>query len=460
MPRLVVVSNRVSLPGEWAARAGGLAVAMRDALRRSGGLWFGWNGEVVEDPPPEPAISTQRNTAFATVPLSPSDHENYYNGYANGTLWPLLHYRLGLIDYRREAFAGYLEVNARLARSLAALLQRDDVIWVHDYHLIPLGQELRRLGFENRIGFFLHTPLPVPEVLVALPGHERLVEGLCSYDLVGFQTAQDARAFEDYVVGEARGSTSADGWLLAHGRRLRAGAFPIGIDTTRFATEAQAAAGAAETRRLRDSLGSRALIIGVDRLDYSKGLPKRMHAFDELLDAWPEHRNAVTYLQIAPLSRAEVAQYRSMRRELESAAARVNGRHAEFDWMPIRYLNKSFARATLAGFYRVARVGLVTPLRDGMNLVAKEYVAAQNPSDPGVLVLSRFAGAAQELTAALIVNPFDGSAMAEAMHQALTMPLVERQRRWGEMMGVLRDNGIDRWVNRFLTALRNPPRAG
>jgi trehalose 6-phosphate synthase len=458
LARLVVVSNRVSLPGEWAARAGGLAVAMRDALRRSGGLWFGWNGEIVESPPDQPTITTQRNTDFATLALSPGDHESYYNGYANSTLWPLLHYRLGLIDYRREAFAGYLAVNAKLARALAGLLRPDDVVWVHDYHLIPLGQELRRLGIENRLGFFLHTPLPVPEVLVALPGHEQLMEGLCAYDLVGFQTAQDAGAFQDYLVGEARGSASPDGWLLAHGRRLRAGAFPIGIDTSRFAAEAQAAAGTADTRRLRDSLGNRALMIGVDRLDYSKGLPKRMHAFDALLKDWPEHRNAVTYLQIAPLSRAEVAQYRTMRRELETAAARVNGRHAEFDWVPIRYLNKSFARATLAGFYRVARVGLVTPLRDGMNLVAKEYVAAQNPSDPGVLILSRFAGAAQELGSALIVNPFDGTEMADAMHQALVMPLAERQRRWSEMMTALRDNSIERWVNRFLTALRGPAR--
>ena len=455
--RLVVVSNRVSLPGEWTTRAGGLAVAMRDALRRSGGLWFGWNGEVVEAPPAEPAVLTRRSTRYATLALSPAEYRDYYTGYANGTLWPVLHYRLGLLDYQPQAFAGYLAVNERLARALKPLLRPDDIVWVHDYHLIPFAQALRRLGVVNRLGFFLHTPLPVPEVLMALPGHERLVEALSAYDLVGLQTDKDVDALCRYVIDEARGSLTDEGSLLAFGRRFRVAAFPIGIDTLGFAEEAAAAADAAETQRLSDSLGGRQLIIGVDRLDYSKGLSKRMHAVDELLTQRPEHRRAVTYLQIAPLSRAELAEYRSMRRELEAAAARVNGRHAEFDWAPVRYLNKSFSRATLAGFYRIARVGLVTPLRDGMNLVAKEYVAAQNPDDPGVLILSRFAGAARELGAALVVNPFDQDQMTQALHRALTMTLEERQRRWREMMAVLRNNSVDHWVARFVATLRAAP---
>jgi trehalose 6-phosphate synthase len=456
--RLVVVSNRVSLPGEWTTRAGGLAVAMRDALKRSGGLWFGWNGEVVEEPPAEPALLNRRNTRFATLPLSPTEYKAYYNGYANGTLWPLLHYRVGLIDYQRESLAGYLAVNERLAHALRPLLRPDDDVWVHDYHLIPFAQALRRQGVANRLGFFLHTPLPVPEVLMALPGHEQLIEALAAFDLIGFQTDKDAEALRRYVIEEARGSETQEGSLLAYGRRFRAAAFPIGIDTVGFAAEAAEAADSVEARRLRDSLNGRELIIGVDRLDYSKGLVKRMHAVDGLLTQWPEHRRAMTYLQIAPLSRAELSDYRSMRRELEGAAARVNGRHAEFDWAPVRYLNKSFSRATLAGFYRLARVGLVTPLRDGMNLVAKEYVAAQDPDNPGVLVLSRFAGAARELTAALVVNPFDHDQMTEALHRALTMPLEERQRRWREMMNVLLANSVDHWVARFLTALRAQPR--
>jgi len=326
---------------------------------------------------------------------------------------------------------------------------------VHDYHLIPLGAELRRLGIINRIGFFLHTPFPAVEVLTALPGHEVLARSLCAYDLVGFQTANDVRAFSDYLTYEAKIRVGTDGHVEAFGRSLRIAAFPIGIDTDEFAVIARDAAAAPDTNRLRRSLQGRQLIIGVDRLDYSKGLPNRFVAFQELLTRWPEHHARVTLLQIAPHSRAEIAQYRSLRRELESLAGRINGRFAEFDWIPIRYLNKPFSRQILAGFYRISRVGFVSPLRDGMNLVAKEYVAAQDPENPGVLVLSRFAGAAREMGAALIVNPFDTGTMADALHQALIMPLDERRARWSELMNTLRINTIEQWRERFLNALRS-----
>ncbi|HZF36184.1 MAG TPA: trehalose-6-phosphate synthase, partial [Candidatus Angelobacter sp.] len=314
--------------------------------------------------------------------------------------------------------------------------------------------ELRKLGVQNRIGFFLHIPFPTTEVLTALPGHERLVEALCAYDLIGFQTSNDLRAFADYIVNEARGEMASDGTFTAFGRRGRAGAFPIAIDTDGFARAAEHAAGAPDMKRMSESLVGRALIIGVDRLDYSKGLPHRFEAFDQLMERWREHRSRVTLMQVAPPTRGQVAQYRALRRELEGLAGHVNGKYAEFDWVPIRYLNKTFSRNALAGFYRMARIGLVTPLRDGMNLVAKEYVAAQDGNDPGVLVLSRFAGAAREMEGALIVNPFDVEAMAEALHRALAMPLEERQKRWQEMMETLRRNNVGKWREDFLRALR------
>ncbi len=386
--------------------------------------------------------------------LSHADHRAYYLGYANSVLWPLFHYRLGLFEFRRDTFEGYLRVNAAFAAALAPLLLPDDLVWVHDYHLIPLGAELRKRGVQNRIGFFLHIPFPTTEVLTALPGHERLVEALCAYDLIGFQTVNDLRAFTDYIVNEARGETASDGTFTAFGRRGRAGAFPISIDTEGFARAAEHAAGAPDMKRLSESLVGRALIIGVDRLDYSKGLPHRFEAFDQLMERWREHRSRVTLMQVAPPTRGQVAQYRALRRELEGLAGHVNGKYAEFDWVPIRYLNKTFSRNTLAGFYRLARIGLVTPLRDGMNLVAKEYVAAQDGNDPGVLVLSRFAGAARELDGALIVNPFDVEAMAEALHRALAMPLEERRKRWRGMMEVLRHNTVSKWREDFLRALR------
>ena len=454
MSRLVIVSNRVSLPRERASRAGGLAVALRDALNRRGGLWVGWSGEIAETPDPTPTGISAGRMRFATLDLSPAEHQAYYVGYANSTLWPLCHYRLGLIEFTRAAYEGYLAVNERFAAALVPMLQPDDIIWVHDYHLFPFASALRRAGVRNGIGFFLHIPFPAPEVLSVLPRYRGLLANLADYDLVGFQTKGDMRAFLSGIADEADGHIGEDGRFSAFGRQSRAEAFTIGIETDEFAELARVAADAPETRRLQESLQGRALVIGVDRLDYSKGLPARFDAFRQLLSQYPEHGRKVTLMQIAPLSRDDVAQYRALRRQLESAAGRINGQFAEFDWVPVRYLNKSFPRKTLAGFYRASRIGLVTPFRDGMNLVAKEYVAAQDPADPGVLILSRFAGAARELRGALIVNPFDTDQVSEALHLGLNMPLDERQSRWQGMMQALRANTLSHWRDRFLDALQ------
>jgi trehalose 6-phosphate synthase len=453
LPRLVIVSNRVSLPRERTSRAGGLAVALREALNRRGGLWFGWDGEVADAPRTQPSIATAGRVSFATLDLSAAEHQAYYLGYANSTLWPLCHYRLGLIEFKRADYEGYRAVNTRFAAALAPLLRPDDIIWVHDYHFFPFASELRKLGVRNRVGFFLHIPFPAPEVLSVLPSYRAILANLADYDLVGFQTRSDLHSFLSGIADEADGSIAEDASFAAFGRHSQAGAFPIGIDTDDFAAMA-AATDETEHQRLQDSLIGRALVIGVDRLDYSKGLPARFDAFRQLLVQFPEHRAKVTYMQIAPLSRDDVAQYRMLRRELESAAGRINGQFAEFDWVPVRYLNKSFPRRMLAGFYRASRIGLVTPFRDGMNLVAKEYVASQDPADPGVLVLSRFAGAARELKDALIVNPFDTDQVSEAMHTALIMPLDERRARWHGMMEALRANTIAHWRENFLDALQ------
>jgi len=456
LARLVIVSNRVAMPRERLSRAGGLAVALRESLQQHGGLWFGWSGEVEDNPSPQPRRASQGRVSYAVLDLSPDEHKGFYLEFANATLWPLCHYRLGLIDFHRSSWEAYLAVNARFAEQLVPLLKPDDVIWIHDYHFIPLAAELRRRGVQNRIGFFLHIPFPAPEVLAALPGHERLVRDLCAYDLVGFQTQTDMRALTEYILHEAGGTVGDDGRVNAYGRSLRVGAFPIGIDTQDFAEIAAAEANSDETRRLVESLAGRDLVIGVDRLDYSKGIPQRFESFHHLLANRPEHRGKVTFMQIAPISRGEVAQYRKLRSELDGLTGRINGKFAEFDWVPVRYLNKAFSRNSLAGFYRHAKVGLITPLRDGMNLVAKEYVASQDPADPGVLVLSRFAGAARELKGALIVNPYDTEHIADALHRALTMPLGERRQRWQAMMGVLQTNTITHWRENYLAALQAP----
>lgn len=459
MARLVIVSNRVAMPRDRAARAGGLAVALRETLAERGGLWFGWSGEVEDSPNESPQIQQAGKITYATLDLAQTDYETFYVGYANGALWPICHYRPGFVDARRTALEGYMRVNARFARQLLPLLRPDDRIWVHDYHFIPLAAQLRELGSRHAIGFFLHIPFPVPELLTTLPGHDRLVAELCAYDLIGLQTDNDVRALVRYVTEEAGGSADGDGAVQAYGLTARVGAFPIGIDTEEFARLAATAEKKPDAQRLRESLGQRRLVIGVDRLDYSKGLIQRLQAFEELLNRWPEDRGRATLLQIAPLSRGDVRRYRELRRELEGMAGRINGRFAEFDWTPVRYLNKSFPRQTLAGFYRISRVGLVTPVRDGMNLVAKEYVAAQDPEDPGVLVLSRFAGAARELKSALLVNPHDIDGTAEALNRALAMPLAERYERWSAMMATLRANTIVTWRRTYLEALEATPRA-
>ena len=454
MSRLVVVSNRVALPAQTkSGSAGGLASAVMAALRQRGGIWFGWSGEVAEEPAVEPETFEVGKVTFATIDLSTQDHDEYYNGFANRVLWPLFHYRPGLTDFNRRYRNGYRRVNELFAQNLRRLLRDDDVIWVHDYHLIPMGQILRRAGCGQRMGFFLHIPWPALEVLLVLPNHREMVEGLCSYDLVGFQTPRDLRAFRDYIEVEVGGRVFADGTVEAFGRRMLAAVFPISIDTASIARLAVEAESSRQVLRLRDSLAGRALVIGVDRLDYSKGLVQRMEAYAALLDAYPENRGQVVLLQIAPPTREGVPEYDEIRRQLEAISGHLNGTYAEYDWAPLRYLNKGFSHRTLSGFYRVGRVGLVTPLRDGMNLVAKEYVAAQDPQDPGVLVLSRFAGAAAEMDGALIVNSYDVEGMAEALQQALHMPADERQSRWRRMYGRLVEYDIDRWRDSFLDAL-------
>jgi trehalose 6-phosphate synthase len=456
MSRLIVVSNRVTLP-QGEDRAGGLGVALQEALAKGNGLWFGWSGQC-SDVDGAPVLHKSGRATYATIDLPESDQRDFHAGFSNGMLWPLFNYCPGRSAFQRKAFQAYLRVNETFARHLRGLIRPDDRIWVHDYHFIPLAAALRRLGAHNRIGFFLHTPFPAPELITMLPVHRRLVGDLSAYDLIGFQTEESARALERYVALEASGRIVDEHVIELDGRQSRIGVFPIGIDTAGFAELAEEAVHGRESRRLRDSLVGRSLVIGVDRLDYSKGLPQRLEAFQTLLTRWPAQRGRVTLLQIAPVSRDQLAPDRRLRQEIEGLTSRLNGEFADSDWVPVRYLNKSFPRAVLAGFYRTAQVGLVTPIRDGMNLVAKEYVAAQDPANPGVLVLSRFAGAAQELKDALIVNPYDTDQVAAALQLALTMPLEERIARWSSMMGVLTRNSISVWRDRFLAALDQVPR--
>jgi trehalose 6-phosphate synthase len=451
--RLVVVSNRVAVPKRGEPSAGGLAVALRDVMAATRGLWFGWSGET--QPAPDAAARFRRagGVEYALLDLSPAEWRGFYAGFANATLWPLFHFRLGLVRYDRAEAEMYRAVNRRYAEALVPLLGADDMVWIHDYQLIPLAEELRARGCRQRIGFFLHIPFPPWAVFGALPGAAGLLRALLAHDLIGLQTARDAEGLKDCLRQGLGLPVGADGVVKAGGRRVRIAVHPVGIDTAGFARLAARAAKREEAQRLAASLGGRALVIGAERLDYTKGLPERMKGFAELLRRFPEHRDRVTFLQVAARSRGEVESYRDLRRELDSLAGRINGDFAEFDWTPVRYVARSIARETLAGFFRLARVGLVTPLSDGMNLVAKEYVAAQDADDPGVLVLSPFAGAAEAMSGAILVNPLDADAMAEALRDALAMPLDERRARHAAMMDHLHAVTASGWAERFLADL-------
>ena len=455
MSRLIIVSNRVQPPtGEGGSGSqGGLAVALSAALRESSGIWFGWSGETTDQFTGH--INLQRNfgVTTATIDLEEQDVDEYYNGYANRTLWPLFHYRMDLAEFESGFAEGYERVNQRFAETLEPLIESEDLVWVHDYHMFPLGQYLRDHGIANRMGFFLHIPWPPYRLLLSLPNHRQLVETLFAYDVVGFQTVDSLGSFHDYVTQEMGGTIGEDGRVTVGDRSMVAIACPIGIDTTNFLEATESAAARYACYRMRQSSNGRDMIIGVDRLDYSKGLEERFLGYERLLQAEEALHGEVFLLQIAPPSRGDVQSYREIRASLDALSGRINGAYADVEWVPIRYVNRGYPRDRLAGIYRAAKIGLVTPLRDGMNLVAKEYIAAQDPDDPGVLILSRFAGAAEQLTAALLINPSSPEEIAEAIKQALEMPLEERQARWRACMDNIAAEDVLWWRKRFTDAL-------
>jgi trehalose 6-phosphate synthase len=452
--RLIVVSNRVTPPtSDGDESVGGLALALAAALRESSGLWFGWSGRTTAQFTGHLKIDRVGGVTTATVDLEESDLEEYYNGYANKTLWPLFHYRADLAAFDRAYGEGYGRANARFAATLAPLIEADDLVWVHDYHLIPLARELRRRGIQNRIGFFLHIPWPAYQVMINLPRHRQLVEALFDYDVVGFQTQDYLQAFEEYVLNEAGGAVLAPGVLRGFGRVLKVGAFPVGIDAAGFARLARSPAAEAMRQRIQAATSPRQLIVGVDRLDYSKGMEERFLGFEHFLAHSVDLRRDVLMLQIAPVSRDAVQAYQEIRNRLDALSGRINGEYSDVDWTPLRYVNHTYRRDELAGIYAAARVGLVTPLRDGMNLVAKEFVAAQDPDDPGVLVLSRFAGAARQLKDALLVNPNSREEVGDALRQALTMDRAERIERWRALHASVAGESVYAWRDDFVGLL-------
>ena len=451
MSRLIAISNRTAADPN--ARAGGLAIALWEALSANGGAWAGWSGEITEDDDPDANVFSDDGVEFILTDLTQEEHNGYYHAYANRALWPLFHYRTDLASFDHEAFTTYAAVNRRMAEMVLENIDDDDLVWVHDYHFLLLTRHLREMGWPGRAGFFLHIPFPPPEVFTILPEHRDVAEALCAHSVVGFQSDRDRSNFVRYLIEFCDGVEDVDGNVKAFNTSTLVRSYPIGIDPHAFTQASVSEAARAAGAKISTILGERQLVIGVDRMDYSKGLPERFAAVGEFFDSYPEMRGNVSVTQIAPPSRSMVEEYKELREDLDRLAGRVNGDHGDLDWIPLRYLARPYQRDELAGLFRISRVGLVTPLRDGMNLVAKEFVMAQNAMDPGVLILSEFAGAAEQMHDAIIVNPFDTQRVATALHTALTMPLEERMDRWRSLKEVVEKQDIAWWRTTFLEDL-------
>jgi trehalose 6-phosphate synthase len=432
---------------------GGVASALLEAVEKSGAIWVGSSGRLSDDPRKQ-ALAEIRALgagALATLDLPRAHYAGFYEGFANSGLWPVLHSRPDLVRATEQDYDSYCAINRTMARGLMRF-NADSLFWIHDYHFLTLGQELRRLGTTQPIGFFLHTPFPQRSIFAALPRHRELAKSMLSYDLIGFQTEEDQENFANYVKRELGLSVDAEKSLIVS-TKTRLAAFPIGIDAAAFAERATKAGARPEVARLRASLHGAKLAIGVDRIDYSKGLENRFRAFDQFIQINPRLKGELSLLQIAIPSRSAIETYSTLQKDVARLVGEINGKHGEVDWVPIRYVNKGYDQLTLAGLYRTAQIGLVTPLHDGMNLVAKEYVAAQNPLDPGILILSSFAGAAKQLDAALLVNPHDIEASSRAIGQALMMSADERRERWQAMMTKLEESSLGSWFADFVSAL-------
>jgi trehalose 6-phosphate synthase len=453
---LVVVSNRVARAKANEPMTGGLAAALLPVVEKSGAIWVGSSGRVRDNATKDSfaEIESLGAGALALLDLPAAHYGGYYEGFANSALWPALHSRTDLIRVSHDDYQSYREVNAFMARALMRFRKPSAMFWIQDYHFLALGAEMRDLGVSNPLGFFLHTPWPSRRIIAGVPHHRELIEAMLAYDLIGFQTDDDCENFATYLRTDL-GLEVDGGLVISRFGTSRIATFPIGIDVDGFSAQAQRAASHPDVSRLRKSLHGERLAIGVDRVDDSKGLVNRISAFDRLFEMQPSLNRSVSLLQIATPSRGGIEAYSNLQDELSKQVTEVNGRHGEVDWTPIRYLSKGFSQTVLAGFYRAAQVGVVTPLHDGMNLVAKEYVAAQNPIDPGVLVLSKFAGAANELDTALLVNPHDIDGMARTIATALSMPATERRMRWEAMMVKLRAGTIHSWFADFIDALEN-----
>jgi alpha,alpha-trehalose-phosphate synthase [UDP-forming] len=455
---LLAISNRLPdlraavSPEEERGRAvGGLVAALEPVLESRGGVWLGWSGRTIPGDAFGPVEhDASARPALAWMDFPESVHERYYNGFCNRSLWPLFHSLPERVRFEDAEWEAYLAVNDRFAEVAQSLVPRDCAVWCHDFHLLTLATDLRRRGHRGPLGLFLHVPFPSADLFRLIPWPDPLLYGMLAFDLLGFQTERDARHFLETVRSAGWGDVS-DTKIRTGGRDVRVGVFPIGIIPERYEPPEEFQDD--ETNELLKSVAGLRLIVGIDRLDYTKGIPERIEGFARLLAKRPEWRGKVSLVQISVPSRVEVVDYQRERQRIEAAVGRINSEFGEAHWTPVRYLYRSYHRSQLSLFYRAADVCLVTPLRDGMNLVAKEFVAAQSADQPGVLVLSRFAGAACELSDAVLTNPFHVDGLARDLDRALRMPLQERRQRHSRLLAAVQRTTATSWAEAFVARL-------
>ncbi len=450
---LIVLANREPLRqsehGRWEPSVGGLTTALLPVLRQRGGVWVAW-GETeaettprLEYPEGDPKLEVHR------LALSDAEVAGYYYGLANRVLWPLCHYFTEQMDVERSFFGVYKNVNEKFAAAAASAYTPGDTLWVHDYQLMLTPQMLRLRLPDARIGFFFHIPWPAEEVWRALPWSRSLTEGLLGADVIGFHTDEYVKNFLE-AAARVPGAQVSEGRVTYRGRVVRVEAHPIGVDTAHFRMLAQDAAVRAEAHQLRSDLHSEFMLLGVDRLDYTKGVPERLLAFEQFLELYPEYRGRVTLFQISSPTRTRVESYQELKRTVDEIAGRINGAYMEGDWIPVKYLYRSHSQLELAGLYLAADVALVTPLRDGMNVVAQEFACV---NENGVLMLSSLTGADAVLTGAVSVNPFDTEGVARALKDALTLPEADRSARAAQLRARVDELDVHRWAERFLNSL-------
>jgi trehalose 6-phosphate synthase/phosphatase len=478
---MTIVSNRLPVvlehtDGKWTTRpgAGGLISAFIPALRRWGGSWIGWPGIAGAEGLDLDAVlaesSAQERFRLTPVPLSHEEYERFYKGFSNEIIWPLFHDLQSRCNFAPEYWTSYTDVQSKFAAVVEMHAQPGDVIWVQDYHLMGLGQRLREAGVENHICFFLHIPFPPPDIYCKLPWRKVVLESLLHYDLIGLQTAHDLENFRyclKLLLPDAEYERHGDEIHIRHGgHESKVGAFPIGIDFDEFATQAASAEARDMLRDLHEKLPGQQIILGLDRLDYTKGIPYRLNAFELALRKYPELHRAVTLLQVVVPSRETVPEYQDLKAEIERCVARINGEWTQPGWVPIHYVFRSLTRKDVIAYYRLADIALVTPLKDGMNLVAKEYCACQVDGN-GVLILSEFAGAAAQLKrGAVLVNPYDLDAVASAIRDAVLMTPEQRQPAMSRLRKNVREENVYWWFDKFMRACgveltpRREPRYG